>query len=387
MRAVLSVLREEVRVRRMEAEQALNIREESEKQLGNTLRPFPPDPVVDLQFVIGETTRLARRGEAATPINLAAAAAEDFQACPGPTAVDSPQQNSYQEGKAIMAIWNGVMETYPDHDIALHVLLDDPETEDAGVFYARGFLSPALAPRLSFPLTGRQADHLIAIILTTLPSTYSIPAQIGRGHRLPFLQHTHTRFALQDLQIDSEWHRSTDMAPPRASGGSMLAPSHRDGRSSSQSAHNSGNIADDSEEEQPYDGTLDSIKTQKTSVRLPLRADYGQWSTIQAFRELIQNQRDAIIASFNISETDFHVQHEGNLFKIPVPGPDPTELAGYISHSGPADSGLIEIVNHRATLQPKNFDFGLSGKRGNLEQAGIYSEGLKIAILTLLRLP
>lgn len=67
-------------------------------------------------------------------------------------------------------------------------------------------LPPALAPRLSFPLTVRQADHLIVIILTTLHSTYSIPAQIGRGHHLPFLHHTHSRFTLQNLQIDSEWY-------------------------------------------------------------------------------------------------------------------------------------------------------------------------------------
>lgn len=69
----------EAGVRRMEAEQIVNIREESEKQLGNTLLPFPPDPAVDLQFVIGETTRPARRGDAAAPLIPAAVVAEDFQ--------------------------------------------------------------------------------------------------------------------------------------------------------------------------------------------------------------------------------------------------------------------------------------------------------------------
>lgn len=48
MRNAFLTLTVEAGVRRIEAEQIANIREVSEKQLGNTLRPFPPDPAVDL---------------------------------------------------------------------------------------------------------------------------------------------------------------------------------------------------------------------------------------------------------------------------------------------------------------------------------------------------
>lgn len=47
-----------------------------------------------------------------------------------------------------MTFWNGVVETYPDHVIELHVMRNDPETDHADVFYVRDFMSDSTVEHL-----------------------------------------------------------------------------------------------------------------------------------------------------------------------------------------------------------------------------------------------
>lgn len=63
------------------------------------------------------------------------------------------------------------------------------------------------------------------------------------------------------------------------------------------------------------------------------------------------------------------------------------ECVGYIRFSGSDDEGTIDICNRSATLQPEHLDFGVTSKTGDTNQAGAHGEGLKIALLIMMRNP
>ncbi|KAI1857623.1 uncharacterized protein JN550_013135 [Neoarthrinium moseri] len=145
--------------------------------------------------------------------------------------------------------------------------------------------------------------------------------------------------------------------------------------------------------------TLDDIAESQT-LHTNMRSTYSaKWEPWEAFRELVQNWRDGIIKSFNLDETKFRVEREekfdGSTINIlykassasdfwPLP-----ECLGYIRFvaEGATAAGVVEIVNRRATIQPFHFDLGGTTKSDDKTLAGEHGDGLKVALLVLLRKP
>lgn len=76
------------------------------------------------------------------------------------------------------------------------------------------------------------------------------------------------------------------------------------------------------------------------------------------------------------------------VYKVLDPSPTNTgEYLGYISFTDQNGSGVIEITNRRATLEPGHLDLGHTTKQDSDTQAGVHGEGLKIALLVLIRSP
>lgn len=64
------------------------------------------------------------------------------------------------------------------------------------------------------------------------------------------------------------------------------------------------------------------------------------------------------------------------------------ECLGYILFKEVKDGGgSIELTNRRTTLQPWHLDLGATSKANDAQQAGAHGEGLKLAVLTLMRGP
>lgn len=64
---------------------------------------------------------------------------------------------------------------------------------------------------------------------------------------------------------------------------------------------------------------------------------------------------------------------------------EPKEWLGYIRFKGRDGEGSIDITNRQGTLQPWHLDLGGTTKAGSEQQAGAHGEGLKIALLVLMR--
>jgi hypothetical protein len=105
-------------------------------------------------------------------------------------------------------------------------------------------------------------------------------------------------------------------------------------------------------------------------------------------------RRDGIIKSFKLAERDFCVIREERtkgreteiVYKVPRLGADDRkEWLGYIRFMARDGEGTIEITNRSATLQPWHLDLGGTSKAGDEHQAGAHGEGLKIALLVLMR--
>ncbi|KAK5994360.1 hypothetical protein PT974_04834 [Cladobotryum mycophilum] len=136
--------------------------------------------------------------------------------------------------------------------------------------------------------------------------------------------------------------------------------------------------------------TLSSISKTHT-ITFPLKSTYTNWGSVEAFREFVQNWRDAIIASFRLDEHNFRVIREEHqehdsvevVYKVPRPHSDPLEYLGYIHFD--ERSGSVEIVNRNAQLKPSHLDLGSTSKSQSLDQAGAHGEGLKIALLVMQR--
>ncbi|KAK0739910.1 hypothetical protein B0T21DRAFT_284093, partial [Apiosordaria backusii] len=147
--------------------------------------------------------------------------------------------------------------------------------------------------------------------------------------------------------------------------------------------------SDDSDDNQKEsEETLDSIKHSKT-INFPIRASYTKWESREAFRE-----------SFDLSEDDFKVtraeRKDGPATKIVYTAVNSSSLTqpktclGYIrfkTTQGHDNGGIIEIVNRSTTLQPWHLDLGGTSKADDTSQAGAHGEGLKVALLILMRRP
>ncbi|KAK3309069.1 uncharacterized protein B0T15DRAFT_483533 [Chaetomium strumarium] len=96
--------------------------------------------------------------------------------------------------------------------------------------------------------------------------------------------------------------------------------------------------------------TLDSINNSKT-INFSTHANYTRWAPREAFRELVQN--------WNGSATSCYKGRNGE--------------------------GTIDITNRSATLQPWHLDLGGTSKADDDQQAGPHGEGLKLALLVLMR--
>lgn len=105
------------------------------------------------------------------------------------------------------------------------------------------------------------------------------------------------------------------------------------------------------------------------------------------------HRRDGIIASFAFAEEDFRVEREFKtvdgtteiIYKVPRPNSEPNEWLGFIHFRPHGQGGIVEITNRNATLQPWHLDMGGTSKTGNGSQAGAHGEGLKVALLVLMR--
>ncbi|KAI1460719.1 hypothetical protein F4805DRAFT_478494 [Annulohypoxylon moriforme] len=142
--------------------------------------------------------------------------------------------------------------------------------------------------------------------------------------------------------------------------------------------------------------TLQSIHERATIVSA-LTSDYAtKWGPVEAFRELVQNWRDGIIHSFKLSEQDFKVTRRENDDEIVYtatsssPYQDPTqsnECLGYIRWSRQDGAGTVDLTNREATLKPWHLAMGSTTKANDRNQTGMHGEGLKIALLILMRGP
>ncbi|KAK0703713.1 hypothetical protein B0T26DRAFT_876620, partial [Lasiosphaeria miniovina] len=115
---------------------------------------------------------------------------------------------------------------------------------------------------------------------------------------------------------------------------------------------------------------------------------------LEAFRELLQNWRDAIIKSFGLDEKDFHVFREEKtrgsdtevVYKVlRFDDSDEKQCLGYLRFKSRDGAGTIELINRAATLQPWHLDLGGTSKASDNKQAGAHGEGMKIALLVLMR--
>jgi len=164
---------------------------------------------------------------------------------------------------------------------------------------------------------------------------------------------------------------------------------------------------DDSDGDNGYDYDpaipLSSIENSKT-IQLSLRASYTNWEPREAFRELVQNWRDGIIKSFNLAESDFRVVRKESItsrlggdtdivYKVTPFNHDSDAIdsvaeddwLGFMRFTANHDEGVVEITNRAATLQTSHLDLGGTSKTDDASQAGAHGEGLKVALLVLMR--
>jgi len=108
------------------------------------------------------------------------------------------------------------------------------------------------------------------------------------------------------------------------------------------------------------------------------------------------SRRDGIIKAFGLAERDFCVVPEKKtsksgsdteiIYKVARLGADDRkEWLGYIRYKGRNGEGTIDITNRSATLQPWHLDLGGTSKADDHHQAGAHGEGLKLALLVLMR--
>lgn len=104
-------------------------------------------------------------------------------------------------------------------------------------------------------------------------------------------------------------------------------------------------------------------------------------------------RRDGIISSFDLDEKDFVVECDRRtvnrkleiIFKVPRPNSSPKEWLGFIHFRSQGEGGIVELTNRRATIHPWHLDMGGTSKSGSGNLAGAHGEGLKVALLVMMR--
>lgn len=104
-------------------------------------------------------------------------------------------------------------------------------------------------------------------------------------------------------------------------------------------------------------------------------------------------RRDGIIRAFGLAERDFKVLREEKIrgrdteivYRVALPNSDPPDWLGYIYFKARDGMGSIDITNRGASLEPWHLDFGGTSKANIQDQAGTHGEGLKVALLVLMR--
>ncbi|CAK7204861.1 hypothetical protein SEUCBS139899_007623 [Sporothrix eucalyptigena] len=140
--------------------------------------------------------------------------------------------------------------------------------------------------------------------------------------------------------------------------------------------------------------SLDSAKD-TVKINFNIRYNYTNWKPREAFRELVQNWRDEIIKSFLLAESDFRVKPREettsgrnteivyNAVFVDTDGVE--KCLGYIRFKGRDGEGTVDIVNASATLKPRHLVLGFTSKTNQEHQAGSFGEGLKLALIVLMR--
>ncbi|GAM33939.1 hypothetical protein TCE0_013f01201 [Talaromyces pinophilus] len=138
----------------------------------------------------------------------------------------------------------------------------------------------------------------------------------------------------------------------------------------------------------PQEDGSDRDELKPTTHTLGLTRNYvPSWSQQDAFRELYQNWKDAIIFTFKLNQRSFKTEvvelTDGIQILVYHPLGLNRELLGYIWFK--RKEGSVKITNFQAKLERRNLELGSSTKRGNNTMAGTHGEGLKLAALVLRR--
>ncbi|KAJ3958605.1 hypothetical protein N0V92_004829 [Colletotrichum tropicale] len=112
------------------------------------------------------------------------------------------------------------------------------------------------------------------------------------------------------------------------------------------------------------------------------------WNRSHAFRELVQNWKDGIIAAFDMDPQSFlPVWNETTAGEIRITVhcniKGRRKLVGFIVHK--AKTGTVEIANFNASLSMHDLSIGGSTKRNNDKLAGANGDGFKVAALVMVR--
>lgn len=73
------------------------------------------------------------------------------------------------------------------------------------------------------------------------------------------------------------------------------------------------------------------------------------------------------------------------IYKVPRPRSNPKEWLGFVHFKPRGLAGIVEITNRNASLDTSNLDIGGTTKIGAGNLAGAHGEGLKLALLVLMR--
>ncbi|KAJ5369974.1 uncharacterized protein N7496_006094 [Penicillium cataractarum] len=113
------------------------------------------------------------------------------------------------------------------------------------------------------------------------------------------------------------------------------------------------------------------------------------WDTTDAFRELYQNWKDAILEQFDVDRLAFQPLYEDREDCVSIIVPDVSNrqercrALGFIRYD--KKTGRTILVNPCAQLKPEALELGHSSKRENPNLIGCHGEGLKLAALVMSR--
>ncbi|KAJ5240491.1 uncharacterized protein N7469_002082 [Penicillium citrinum] len=114
----------------------------------------------------------------------------------------------------------------------------------------------------------------------------------------------------------------------------------------------------------------------------------SHWTTADAFLELYQNWKDAILERFQLDRHAFRPYFEDACDHYAVMVPDPTDMEGrrflgFIKHD--KKSSQVTLANAGMQLPVEALELGFTTKSGQDHLAGSHGEGLKLAAVALSR--